>query len=83
MFLKEWTLQRDAYLEEMLRLDGLRGLKAECSSCASNSDVFRCRDCSGDVLWCKDCCVGAHATLPFHAIEVRPHLRVLELCLTP
>ena len=72
--LKEWIPLRESFLNELLRLDGLRGRAEKCESCARDGvdarGVVRCNDCSGDELFCAECCVDEHLTLPFHRIEV-------------
>lgn len=31
--------------------------------------LYRCRECWGDIILCKDCIVEAHQTMPFHNLE--------------
>ena len=67
---------RDKFLQEMLRLDGLRGDDASfCRRCgkdqtAANAALYRCKDCLGGELSCAECCVLAHAENPFHRVSV-------------
>ena len=70
--------ERELFLTEMLREDGLRGCEEICSGCVADSEgpatrgTNRCSDCSGDELLCDMCCVERHVRLPFHVVEVRP-----------
>lgn len=34
------------------------------------SPVFRCEECMGGLMECRDCCLTRHARLPLHRIEV-------------
>ena len=71
-FLKEWINQKDTFVGELLRLDGLRGTEASCGVCnAADASLYRCSECVGSRLLCATCCVAEHIRLPFHVIEVR------------
>lgn len=43
-----------------------------CSTCSAASEtLFKCRDCwDGGHLLCRECMITAHASNPFHVIEV-------------
>ena len=70
-FLQEWILQQDTFLDEMLRLEGLRDASARsCAACWNEGQLYRCADCTGDRLLCGKCCLAQHVYLPFHVIEV-------------
>ncbi|KAH7918603.1 hypothetical protein BV22DRAFT_1024324 [Leucogyrophana mollusca] len=63
--------ERDAYLLEMLRRDG-RGdhiTEAVCCRCRLACPCFRCEDCFGSELFCKQCMVSMHDRTPLHRIE--------------
>ena len=67
----EWTAYKDKFLEEMLRLEGLRGHDPHCARCSSvTCELIRCVDCSSSMLACADCCVKMHVANPFHVVEV-------------
>ncbi|KAI0689949.1 hypothetical protein BC835DRAFT_1228821, partial [Cytidiella melzeri] len=59
------------YLQEMFRRKG-RGSQQHCVCCArcgKGGAVFRCQDCFGDGLFCKNCCVDTHASSPLHRMQ--------------
>ncbi|GJF00735.1 CxC2 domain-containing protein [Phanerochaete sordida] len=71
--LREWTNHTERFLDELLRLEGLRGASPTvCSLCpASQSGVpqYRCSDCFGGRLVCRGCCLRVHHDQPFHRIK--------------
>ena len=44
--------------------------RPSCSSCQQLSKIYRCQDCFGSHLLCGACCISAHATVPFHRIQM-------------
>lgn len=58
---------------ELLRLDG-RGDASDtlCPSCKVQGKraAYRCRECKGGLLFCKECCVERHLENPLHFVEV-------------
>lgn len=71
--LRQWTRHRDAFLNELLRLEGLHEGSGLCRRCPEGKNVaanLRCNDCTGGELVCADCCVGIHKSNPFHRIKV-------------
>ncbi|KAJ7886239.1 hypothetical protein B0H14DRAFT_2243953, partial [Mycena olivaceomarginata] len=84
----------DAYLANMLRRDGCLWPRAaeqccECNTLADADDpqLYRCKNCHGDLMMCTDCMVGCHAKNPLHRIEqwngryfVPSSLKALGLC---
>lgn len=74
--LLEWKAERQAFLDEVLRLEGLRGQQLEnlcplCRSAAScNTPEIRCEDCWGGAVICRACCLAGHANQPFHKLQV-------------
>ncbi|KAL0957686.1 hypothetical protein HGRIS_001467 [Hohenbuehelia grisea] len=71
--MKQWqTYERDLYLNELLRLEGrgdyIHDVFCACSP-TSGLPTYRCRDCDGGGLSCKDCIVSSHSINPFHRIE--------------
>ncbi|KAJ7818598.1 hypothetical protein B0H14DRAFT_2373046 [Mycena olivaceomarginata] len=71
--LYEWKENsRDRYLLELLRLHGCRGRSTElCPDCQDPARpcAYRCRDCMGGVLRCRECCVARHLSNPLHRVE--------------
>jgi hypothetical protein len=65
--------EMDDYLHEFLRLDGRgdAGNQNHCVNCELGDPVYRCEDCFGSVLYCRDCIVALHKCNPLHRIEVR------------
>ena len=73
--LDDWLPFRASYLDEHLRLDG-RGWNVTfcCADCQSHDGYFRCMECFGLSMLCKDCLLRAHKVAPLHRIEVRLQL---------
>ena len=59
------------YLDEMARHDG----RAGCEQCVglgcAGDGLYKCKDCFGCQVFCRECCVRMHSLLPFHRILVR------------
>ena len=73
MPLSTWAGYRDEYLDELVRLKG-RGdyadpAGASCTGCSATG-VYRCVDCFGQDLVCRECCLARHVRAPLHRIEV-------------
>jgi hypothetical protein len=63
--LLDWmSHHRDTYLDELIRHDG-RGGTELCANCGETG-LFKCKDCFGYRLLCKNCFTDTHALLPFH-----------------
>ncbi|KAJ7887328.1 hypothetical protein B0H14DRAFT_3082097 [Mycena olivaceomarginata] len=63
---------RDRYLWELLRRDGCAGASTVlCPGCndAAACPAYRCRECRGGLLYCRECCVTRHLSNPLHVIE--------------
>ncbi|KAJ7837785.1 hypothetical protein B0H14DRAFT_3459923 [Mycena olivaceomarginata] len=92
--LARFRANRDAYLANMLRRDGCLWPRAaeqccECNTLAEADDpqLYRCKNCHGDLMMCTDCMVGCHTKNPLHRIEqwngryfVPSSLKALGLC---
>ncbi|KAJ7190623.1 hypothetical protein GGX14DRAFT_579706 [Mycena pura] len=66
----DWMrLLRDIYLVQLLWRDG-RGYAVSdtCASCKRNPSLYRCQECAGGVMLCRECCVDKHADNPLHVI---------------
>ncbi|KAJ7800235.1 hypothetical protein B0H14DRAFT_2387450 [Mycena olivaceomarginata] len=62
---------RDIFLMQMLHRDGCANASTElCPQCrdAERSPLYRCQECTGGLLLCKECCVDKHADAPLHVI---------------
>ena|ERR1700722_5993886 len=67
--IQEWSIQhRQSYLDEMLHHDGHTGERC-CIKCGGDG-LYKCKDCFGLPLLCRDCLVQAHIHLPFHQVLV-------------
>ncbi|KAF5335445.1 hypothetical protein D9758_017825 [Tetrapyrgos nigripes] len=66
-----WLPFREEYLEEMLWVEGRRGLGDQCSACSVVNPIYRCVDeeCVLAGMMCKKCMISSHATHPLHWIE--------------
>lgn len=74
--LRQWETEKQDWLDELLRLEGLRGSSAEeCEGCNSQAEdrrpEYRCEDCFLPQFVCRVCCLAAHRAHPFHRIKVR------------
>ncbi|KAK7061181.1 CxC2 domain-containing protein [Favolaschia claudopus] len=71
--LYEWKGNfREQYLLEFIRRDAPGNTsQSVCPDCsgASAHAAYRCRECKGDVLLCRDCCVKRHLTNPLHVVD--------------
>ncbi|KAH6903662.1 hypothetical protein BKA70DRAFT_1227593 [Coprinopsis sp. MPI-PUGE-AT-0042] len=73
--LRDWIPRKQAFLDELLRHDGLADSldRQSCVSCSPTSPsmgMFKCTDCwDGPLLLCQDCLISKHANQPLHRIE--------------
>ncbi|OBZ77742.1 hypothetical protein A0H81_02190 [Grifola frondosa] len=68
--LLEWLPHRDAYLSELLRLEGRGDFTSEdCPTCAAGRAIYRCMDCQDQSLSCAACMVTLHEWIPLHRIQ--------------
>ncbi|TDL19767.1 hypothetical protein BD410DRAFT_751691, partial [Rickenella mellea] len=67
--LKEWVSHRDLFLDELLRQDGMAHPSPPLCECGASDARFRCKDCSFNELWCKNCLCRQHLRLPLHRVE--------------
>ncbi|KAK7434335.1 hypothetical protein VKT23_020242 [Stygiomarasmius scandens] len=68
---RAWLAFRQEYLDELLWVEGRRGLGGECSRCKVSDPKYRCADeeCVLAGMMCKECMVSAHQMHPLHWIE--------------
>ncbi|KAJ7884187.1 hypothetical protein B0H14DRAFT_3082403 [Mycena olivaceomarginata] len=75
---------RDHYVREFLRMDG-RGDATEdlCPGCKIDGQrpAYRCRECKGALLFCKECSVKQHLENPLHIVEAWNGTRFLRTSL--
>ncbi|GJF00432.1 CxC2 domain-containing protein [Phanerochaete sordida] len=71
--LREWSGQLQKFLDELLRLEGLRGANREvcplCNPVSVAKPEYRCTDCFGGRLICHGCCLRAHQDHPLHRVQ--------------
>jgi len=75
--MQEWRSHVAELLSEVLAQESSPNLSAGNSytrcmrhSCASEEAQFRCLDCVGQMILCKDCIVESHQNSPFHHVQV-------------
>ena len=72
-----WKKYRGEYLDACLILEGRGRFHESCANtkcCQGSTATFRCVDCFGYSMFCKDCIVSAHYINPLHRIEVWDHI---------
>ncbi|EMD37240.1 hypothetical protein CERSUDRAFT_29195, partial [Gelatoporia subvermispora B] len=68
--LREWIPDIDAWLAEMIRLEGRGEFRADCCpKCHANPAIYRCQDCQDLELYCKGCSLELHRRSPLHRIS--------------
>jgi hypothetical protein len=65
--MREYLDKRKFYLARILASEA-PPLEMLCSGCGSSGE-WRCLDCLGRPLFCKDCCRNAHWNNPFHKVQ--------------
>lgn len=77
--LYQWkTRSRTTYLLELIRLDGCADASEDlCPGCCNSEcpPLYRCQECKGGILYCRDCCVSRHVENPLHIIFVSFYLQ--------
>ncbi|KAF9471713.1 hypothetical protein BDN70DRAFT_909315 [Pholiota conissans] len=74
--MKEWLDNRESFLSEFLRMEGLPDGKLYCARCkTSTSDseaesIFRCTDCDSLDILCRECILYVHERNGLHNIEM-------------
>ncbi|KAF9781630.1 hypothetical protein BJ322DRAFT_1010663 [Thelephora terrestris] len=70
MLLEEWLPHRKQFLDELLRLEGLKkGMtRSSCGECKVGA-IYRCKDCFGGEVTCKECILQDHESHPLHSLE--------------
>lgn len=68
-FMQDYLDRRHSILVEILRHEAFPSQQL-CSNCQGPSSLYRCRDCFGTNIWCRECCVSAHRRAPFHRIQM-------------
>src|SRR6266702_146174 len=62
--MEQWIPLWNKYLHILLEMEG-RLSTPKCSMCRKHGG-FKCLNCFGGPLLCKDCCVEFHRHSPFH-----------------
>ncbi|KAJ7734170.1 hypothetical protein DFH07DRAFT_754473, partial [Mycena maculata] len=66
----KWQLSlRDTYLWLLLRRKGCGGASLTCPRCETKPAKYRCRECGGGMLLCRDCCLEKHVKAPLHVVD--------------
>ncbi|KAJ7457161.1 hypothetical protein B0H11DRAFT_2199920 [Mycena galericulata] len=64
--MRDWKAHhRILYLKRIIENEAYP-LSSCCNQCAKADSLYRCDECSGQALWCKECCLEKHQTSPFH-----------------
>ncbi|KAJ7720993.1 hypothetical protein B0H16DRAFT_1666372 [Mycena metata] len=72
--LYDWKVRlRTRYLQELLRRDGCGDAsKDRCPQCQRSDGAkprYRCKECAGDLLYCRECFIARHKEHPLHTVE--------------
>ncbi|KAF7377997.1 CxC2 domain-containing protein [Mycena sanguinolenta] len=68
--LRYWTTNyQDAYLRVLVTREGPLKQEQDTCSCGLNPRKYRCRECHGIEMLCKDCMVESHRIRPLCRIE--------------
>ncbi|KAF7347975.1 CxC2 domain-containing protein [Mycena sanguinolenta] len=68
--LQYWTANyRDAYLRVLVTHECPMKQEQDSCSCGTNSKKYRCSECHGGEMFCKDCIVESHRLHPLCQIE--------------
>ncbi|KAJ7864998.1 hypothetical protein B0H14DRAFT_3443208 [Mycena olivaceomarginata] len=83
--LYEWKKTScDRYVLEFLRMDGCGDASDKlCPGCLNPArrPAYRCRECQGGILYCKECCVARHLEHPLHIVDAWNGSRFLRTSL--
>jgi hypothetical protein len=67
--MKEWTgIRQELYLRAILDRHSPHGTN-QCDSCLNTPAPWRCSDCLGNHVLCRECCRHRHKDQPFHRVE--------------
>ncbi|KAI0062049.1 hypothetical protein BV25DRAFT_1870510 [Artomyces pyxidatus] len=68
--LREWMGIRDVFLDEIIRLEGLRAHSTPplCAGCGNALGLVRCEDCVEQQLMCDECVCKEHPHEPLHRV---------------
>ncbi|KAI0064330.1 hypothetical protein BV25DRAFT_1790798, partial [Artomyces pyxidatus] len=72
----QWIPYRDAFLDEMLRHEGMGDVAVDdrtglpsCHGCSCAGAQFRCTDCIWPHVYCRTCLVSNHRDVPLHRVQ--------------
>jgi len=68
-YLREYLRRRPELLQAFIQRYALPEQGVVCNDCWSSEGRFRCKDCHGDKMLCKQCFIGSHSCLPFHRVQ--------------
>ena len=75
--MRTWLNVRSTILDETIALDGPGNNRLDsCNSCgnAEAAPLYRCLECLYGLLYCNECILKSHTTLPLHRLEVSSRL---------
>ncbi|RDX43071.1 hypothetical protein OH76DRAFT_1458528 [Lentinus brumalis] len=65
----QWAAEAEAFLAELLRLEGRGDYNTPFCHCGAHGPLFRCEDCHDVRLHCQQCILGAHDAHPLHRLR--------------
>ncbi|TFK61239.1 hypothetical protein BDN72DRAFT_863755 [Pluteus cervinus] len=79
--LRTWLLDREEFLVEDIHREGRLGHTYVCCpgcSLSSETPSYRCKECEGNQLFCRNCILGCHQYNGLHLIEAVARVRVIR-----
>ncbi|EAU83220.2 hypothetical protein CC1G_11681 [Coprinopsis cinerea okayama7 len=69
-YMLEWKLKQYLYLDEVIGREA-SGKAMACQTCGGtrSGSWWRCQDCVGSPLYCRECCYQEHLNHPFHRVQ--------------
>jgi CxC2 like cysteine cluster associated with KDZ transposases len=68
-FMAAWKAVAHEFLDAILATE-LPSLDIACAECGKEQDIWRCMDCFGMPMLCRQCLRRQHSRLPYHRVEV-------------
>ncbi|KAF8215246.1 hypothetical protein K438DRAFT_1955238 [Mycena galopus ATCC 62051] len=68
--LHRFRARRNEYLRALHYRQGrMKAELAKCGDCGEATPTIHCKDCYGDEMLCRPCCVARHSQNPLHRVE--------------
>ena len=64
-----WLEDQEDFLSEFIRLEGRCGFMT-CVGCNATPASFRCHNCLGTPMYCRECIISHHEAVPLHNLRV-------------